>query len=619
MSRRRARLVTGLAALLLALAAGGGLEGQEGQEGEPPDQEAPLPAPDTIPLPPADTAAPPGGLAPEDRPGRPGCPLVLESATNLNRIQRGGAYVYYIGGGMLWRCGNAEMVADSAVRYEAARRIEMMGEVDYRDTIRTLSSDFLTYYERPDLVIATGDVRLTRTSTGSTLEGPRVEFLRAVSGREELTTATGRPHLTLYPTAEYEGAPFDVDADVAELAGEEMARARGDVVIRRPDLLARADSAVFDIAEGGGVLYGSPEVEGRGFRLSGDTIRLRFQEEELREVWARGRAFAAGESFEVVAEQVRARIEAEKAREVWAYGGDRSIAISASYRVYGDSLRFALSEGRIDTVVAVGEAIAEEEAATEGDAGAEGVAGLAVGDTMAAAEREQEEAVPPRDTAAVRRVERSRPGAIPAPTLGLGGTASWMTGDTLVADFEAAAPDSLAGGEPGADRPPRAEEREPAGEGAAAAGGVGEPRGAEARDVERGAPPDTAGRRLRRIHVVSDAGTARAYYAAVMDSSRTLEPSRNYIVGRAIEILFEDGAVARVSGDRAIGVYLDPGEPEGPAEPGAARRGAGNARSPEPGPIETEGSGPPPGPEPPGTDAPRRVERQREPGARGVD
>lgn len=542
----------GLAALVSALGAPEGLAGQE----DPPPVQEPPPAV-------RDTAAPPGPLAPEDRPRREGCELRLEPkpSTNLERVRRGDSYVHHIGGGMRWRCGNAEMEADSAVRYEAARRVEMMGNVDYRDTIRTLRSDFLTYYELPDLVVATGDVRLTRLSTGSTLQGPRVEFLRAVSGREELTTASGRPHLTLYPTGDRERSPFEVDAEVTELAGEEMARARGEVVIRRPDLEARADSAAFDIAHGGGVLHGSPEVEARGIRLVGDTIRLAFSGEELREVWARGRAFAAGDSYDVAAEEIRALIVEERAREVWAFGAGRSVAASGRYRVYGDSLRFGLSEGQIDAVVAVGEAIAEEQVEERGAEPAEGRYGepIAAEREASAEGRDDPPAEPgspepapgtpetggqPPETggglpetggerAATAETSGRRSPGPPEPGLRLDGTASWMAGDTLYAIFE---PD------------PSVESEEPPEE--AEEGG---------RDPDVGpAGPISEGRRLARIRVVSVDGTARAYYAAVMDSARTSVPSRNYMIGEEIEVLFEEGEVARVRGRRAIGLYLDP-------------------------------------------------------------
>jgi hypothetical protein len=309
------------------------------------------------------------------------------------------AHVTYVSGGMTWTCGNAIMVADSAIKFDLARRVELIGNVRYRDTIRTLESEFLTYYEIQDLVIATDSVHLTRLSDGSTLTGPRVEFLRAVSGIDEETTATGRPHMVLYPEGDDPGPPFDVDADRAIFAGEEEARAFGDVIIVRPDLHAEADSAFFRLPEGTGILYGSPWVEAEDIRLLGDTIRTNFEDNTLQDVHAVGHAHAVGESFEVRSDRIDIAVEAEEVDAVWAYGNGRAEAVSAEHHLYGDSLRFAMWAGQLDTIVAVGEASAvqgstparlDDESEAEGaddpagDTGAEADPGAEAGEDAAA-------------------------------------------------------------------------------------------------------------------------------------------------------------------------------------------------------------------------------------------
>jgi hypothetical protein len=314
----------------------------------------------------------PAQEAPDQQAAGRRCDLTWQPATDATvaRIfrQTEEAQVTYVSGGMIWTCGTATMEADSAVKYDLTYRVDLIGNVQYRDTIRTLESEELTYFELADRIVATGDVFLTRLASGSTLEGPKVEFLRAVSGIDEVTLATGRPHMVLRPENDPAAEPFEVDADETEFLGEEEARARGNVEIVRPDLTAAADSARFRLGDGSGVLFGDPWIEGEAFRLEGDTIRTTFEDNELRSVRASGTGHATGESFEVVSEEILVGIADEAVDAVWAYGPGRSLAVSAGHKVYGDSLRFVMLEGRIDSVLAIREAAAVQAVAEEVEA-----------------------------------------------------------------------------------------------------------------------------------------------------------------------------------------------------------------------------------------------------------
>ena len=53
-------------------------------------------------------------------------------------------------------------------------------------------------------------------------------------------------------------------------------------------------------------------------------------------------------------------------------------------------------------------------------------------------------------------------------------------------------------------------------------------------------------------------GSARSFYAAVRDSIRSESPSRNYLLGNRIEVLFLDGEPSEVIAKDAIGIYLEP-------------------------------------------------------------
>ncbi len=527
----RPTLLAALAVALLAL----GLPGSAavGQEPEPREEEAEQEEPPR----PAEEVEPEGPEGP-DEPGLRRCVLTWEPASPETRSvsvrDPAGGHVTHVGGGMEWTCGTAVMEADSAVRYEAERRVELLGRVRYRDTIRRLDSERLDYYQVGDRVVATGDVRLERFGSGSTLEGPRVEFLRAVSGVAERTVATGRPHMVLRSEEDPEAPPFEVDADRTEFAGEERAAAWGEVVIERPDLRASSDSAFFDLEAGTGLLLGTPRAAGERFSLEGDTIRLRFQEGDLEEVRALGRGRAAGESFEVLAEAIHIRVEEDEVDAVWAFGPERSLALSPPHRLYGDSLRFFLVEGRLDTIVAVGRAVAVRGEET----------------TERAAE----------DEPTARSGAGAEPRRIPDPELPVERETNWATGDTLWAMFEPLP------AEPAEDGADEAAEQGDGADGAAEDGD--EPDGAAERETAT-EPAGDREARLRRIRVVGD---ARAFYAAVRDTTRTSIPSRNYLIGREIEILFEEGEASRVVGRDAIGLYLDPLEEgaAGEAPPGRA-------------------------------------------------
>lgn len=321
------------------------------------------------------------------------CTLVLrptEATHSVAERAAGGGYITHIGGGMTWTCGDARMTADSAVKIDPESLVRMIGDVHYRDTIRTLDSRLLDYYQAQRRVVAMQDVRLTRLSSGAKLRGPRAEFLRSATGELERTVATGRPHITLPPKGA--GAlPFQIDADSAVFVGDVRAVAVGDVRIERGELSARSRRAEFEFGRELARLYGEPVVTNPEARLSGDSIFLWLSEQELRKVESMGSAEAVGESFDVRGPRIDAAFREKRLDQLWAHGEGRSGARSGDLRLLGDSLRFALVEGRLDSVIAVGSA--------------SGVQGDSTGELLA------------------------------EPSLDVPGPRDWITGDTLRAAF----------------------------------------------------------------------------------------------------------------------------------------------------------------------------------------
>ena len=452
------------------------------------------------------------------------CPLRIDAPLSNSVGTPGGegAYTTHLGGGTVTlRCGGAVMTGDSAVHYETEQRAEMIGGVDYRDTTRTLTADRLTYYVPNGQVVATGDVELVRLATRATLNAPRVSFFRAgAGGGVGRTLATGRPHMVM-PPEQGGGPPIEVDADDAEFLGDTVALARGDVVIRRTDFDATADSARF--AGEKGRLYGRPVVTARGMRLEGDSIHAGLASAGVDQLHAFGRARGEGETVELEAEEILILTGSaeDDVERIESYGG-RAIAAAEAFLIAGDSLDIRFAAGRLDSLIAVGSARSfqlDEPGTTGPGAGPAGA---------------------PRDD--------GRPDApLSEPEPGLSAEASWIEGDTIRAWFEAG-PDA-----------PAAPEAEDEGPGEAGAG--------------------EASARIRRLLA---SGSARSYFSAVRDTTRSNRPSRNYIIGRAIDIRFVDGEPAEVTAHQAIGVFLEPSEGAntGTATPTDGARPSGSGRLP---------------------------------------
>jgi hypothetical protein len=293
-------------------------------------------------------------LLPRPAAGQERCVLRIE-APRRNAVADSGAtrtYTTFLGGGTVTlRCASAVMTGDSAVYHESQSRAEMIGDVLYRDTTRTLSADRLTYFESSGQVVAVGSVELVRLATRARLNGPRVSFFRAGSAGGR-TLATGRPHMTFPP--EPGGRPIDVDADEAEFIGDTISIGRGDVILHRSDFDATADSAVFHPALGR--LYGRPQVTARGMRLEGDSLHAGLADADLDRLHAFGAARAEGEAVELEAQEILVTWARDDVDRIEAFGAGRSIAASDDFLIAGDSLDVAFTAGQPDSVTAVGAA-----------------------------------------------------------------------------------------------------------------------------------------------------------------------------------------------------------------------------------------------------------------------
>jgi hypothetical protein len=349
---------------------------------------------DSIPVvPPKADAAP----APERR-----CTLDLLNRPET-RFQRvidpvtGKAFVY-LGGGLVGNCRgqNINIVADSAESYEASDLHILIGNVEYREDKYTITSKRATYYKSEERLVFQDSVRAKLTKDAATLEGPHLEYLRAIRGLRDKArvVATQRPLLTYIEKDSLgkELPPITMLSNTIIGEGDSTFIGVGDVRIERTDVLATGDSAMLDGARRFSRLMKGPVVQSRGedpFTLKGRVIDLFGEARELDRVVAVDSASAVSDQFNVVSDTIDLRLEDRKLNRAFAFGPSGARATNPDRDIIADSLDIIMPNQQIRELRAVGKAFAESDP----------------------------------DTVKIRSVERD-----------------WIRGDTLIALFDSLAP-----------------------------------------------------------------------------------------------------------------------------------------------------------------------------------
>src|SRR6266550_3806711 len=102
--------------------------------------------------------------------------------TSLNTVQLPSKqYNSFLGHGVVARCPQQKIVltADSLEVYGDEARYYFVGHVDYKEPRLKLKSDFLTYFQREERLLAFSNVD-AKLPSGSTLKGSSLEFFRAI-------------------------------------------------------------------------------------------------------------------------------------------------------------------------------------------------------------------------------------------------------------------------------------------------------------------------------------------------------------------------------------------------------------------------------------------------------
>jgi hypothetical protein len=278
-----------------------------------------------------------------------------------------GQYNSFIGGGVVARCPAQRLVlrSDSLESYGDEGRLYFVGHVDYREPRLTLRSDYLTYFQRDERLLAVQSVRATLPS-GSTLTGPQVEFLRPMPGvrPQQSATAIGRPTINLVERDSLgrPQPPVRITANTVFLQGDSIVSAVGQVVVVRPELTAVGDSLYADGGLGLLRMMRQPRItgtKGRPFTLVGETIDLHTKQRKLERVLAKNAAQAHSEDLDLESDTIDLRVRNDLLQQAVVWGKSRAHATSPTQSIVADSINVIMPAQHVRELHALRNATAE--------------------------------------------------------------------------------------------------------------------------------------------------------------------------------------------------------------------------------------------------------------------
>ena len=298
--------------------------------------------------------------------GRCRMTYTAEHGLQYNKLPSG-QFNVFTGGNVVARCPAQGLVmrSDSLESYGDEGRIVFIGHVDYREPRLKLKSDFLTYFQRDERILATQNVVATLPS-GSTLTGPQVEFFRAAAGirPQQSATAIGRPTINLVEKDSLgrPQPPVKITANTIYLQGDSIVSAVGQVVVVRPELTAVGDSLYADGGSGLLRMMRQPRItgtKGRPFTLVGETIDLKTKERKLNRVVAKNAAQAHSEELDLKSDTIDLRVSNDLLEQAMVWGKSRAHATSPTQSIVADSINVIMPAQHVRELHALRGAVAE--------------------------------------------------------------------------------------------------------------------------------------------------------------------------------------------------------------------------------------------------------------------
>jgi hypothetical protein len=261
-----------------------------------------------------------------------------------------GVINYFAGGNVRFRCANVavRITSDSVASYQG-NVVQFLGNVRYRDSTSTITTDFGTYFKFGEKWEARGNVVFRNQADGATLEGPNLDYYREAPGMrtESEMYADQRPTISLpvRDSTGAEGVPYVIVGDRVRMRGSDRMWSGGRVTIDRTDLRGRGDSLELDTgAAGAGALIGNAVVRRTAtdsFELKGARIDMLLEQRQLTYVTARDSALLTGSDLQLAGDAIGLDIVLGAVGQTVAWGRTvRPLALSTDYEVRGDSVAF---------------------------------------------------------------------------------------------------------------------------------------------------------------------------------------------------------------------------------------------------------------------------------------
>jgi hypothetical protein len=286
------------------------------------------------------------------------------SGTQTTTFAGGGVHISCPGRRITLRSDSAELYAND--------RVYLVGHVQYDEPRFHLEADFLTYWIQPERIFAVQNVR-GRLPTGSTMQGPQMEFLRAVPrvrARQQLT-ATGRPTFSIVERDAQgrEQPPVNVTANTVFMLGDSLFYGSGNVVIQRPEITARSDSAFIDSEREFMRLMREPRIDGtrgRPYSLTGQIVDVFSANRRLQRVRSNGNAVATSQDLTLRSDTIDLRVTDDLLQHAisWSGGERQARAVSSTQSMIADSIDVVMPQQRVRVVRAIRSAFAEGRADT---------------------------------------------------------------------------------------------------------------------------------------------------------------------------------------------------------------------------------------------------------------